>query len=141
MLIVGDAFVTTNQESVYSAVTQDPEMHGPPMYFTPDWATAKLSVRKLAALAPETVVSGHGRAMYGAAMREQLRDLAVNFDRIMPAQGRYVPYPAVADERGVVHVPPRVRLTNGSRAAVAIAAALVGFAVMAAARSRQTVSP
>jgi glyoxylase-like metal-dependent hydrolase (beta-lactamase superfamily II) len=28
-LIVGDAFVTTRQESVYAAVTQAPEMHGP----------------------------------------------------------------------------------------------------------------
>lgn len=92
MLIVGDAFVTTKQESVYSAVTQDPEMHGPPMYFTPDWVNAKLSVRKLAALAPETVVSGHGRAMRGAEMRAALNNLAEHFDDIaIPSQGRYVP--------------------------------------------------
>jgi glyoxylase-like metal-dependent hydrolase (beta-lactamase superfamily II) len=92
MLIVGDAFVTTKQESVYSAVTQDPEMHGPPMYFTPDWVNAKLSVRKLAALAPETVVSGHGRAMRGAEMRAALNNLAEHFDDVaVPSQGRYVP--------------------------------------------------
>jgi glyoxylase-like metal-dependent hydrolase (beta-lactamase superfamily II) len=36
LMIVGDAFTTTKQESVYAAVTQEPEMHGPPMYFTPD---------------------------------------------------------------------------------------------------------
>jgi glyoxylase-like metal-dependent hydrolase (beta-lactamase superfamily II) len=35
LLIAGDAFITTRQESVYRAVTQEPEMHGPPMYFTP----------------------------------------------------------------------------------------------------------
>lgn len=35
VLIAGDAFITTRQESVYAASTQAPEMHGPPMYFTP----------------------------------------------------------------------------------------------------------
>jgi len=39
-LIAGDAFVTTRQESIYSSATQAPEMHGPPMYFTPDWSSA-----------------------------------------------------------------------------------------------------
>ena len=34
-LVVGDAFVTTAQESVYGVLTQEPEMHGPPMYYTP----------------------------------------------------------------------------------------------------------
>jgi len=141
VIVAGDAVTTTRQESMIAAITQRETVWRPPAFFTSDWASAQRSVERLALLEPHALASGHGRAMYGAAMREQLRDLAVNFDRIMPAQGRYVPYPAVADERGVVHVPPRVRLTNGSRAAVAIAAALVGFAVMAAARSRQTVSP
>jgi glyoxylase-like metal-dependent hydrolase (beta-lactamase superfamily II) len=49
-LIVGDAFVTTRQESVYAALTQAPEMHGPPMYYTPDWKSAGGSVRRLASL-------------------------------------------------------------------------------------------
>jgi hypothetical protein len=35
-LIAGDAFISTAQESAYSAIMQSPEMHGPPMYFTPD---------------------------------------------------------------------------------------------------------
>ncbi len=47
-LIVGDAFVTTAQESLYAAATQSPEMHGPPQYFTPDWTSAKVSVERLA---------------------------------------------------------------------------------------------
>jgi glyoxylase-like metal-dependent hydrolase (beta-lactamase superfamily II) len=90
-LIVGDAFVTTKQESVYSAVTQAPEMHGPPMYFTPDWTSARQSVRRLAALAPETVVTGHGQAMRGTQMRAALDELAARFDDIaVPDQGRYV---------------------------------------------------
>ena len=71
-LIAGDAFVTTAQESVYAAATQTPELHGPPMYFTPDWQSAKISVESLAALEPEIAVTGHGRAMRGAAMRTAL---------------------------------------------------------------------
>ena len=51
-LIAGDAFVTTKQESMLSALTQRPEMHGPPMYFTPDWGDARQSVRRLAEYAP-----------------------------------------------------------------------------------------
>jgi hypothetical protein len=87
----GDAFVTTKQESVYAAVTQAPEMHGPPMYFTPDWPSARQSVLNLAALGPETVVTGHGQAMQGAGMRSALKQLAERFEDIaIPKHGRYV---------------------------------------------------
>jgi glyoxylase-like metal-dependent hydrolase (beta-lactamase superfamily II) len=82
VLIAGDAFITTRQESVYSAVTQAPEMHGPPMYFTPDWKSAKESVRELAALAPEIVITGHGAAMHGPKMRAALETLAAHFDDV-----------------------------------------------------------
>jgi glyoxylase-like metal-dependent hydrolase (beta-lactamase superfamily II) len=92
MLIAGDAFVTTRQESVYHALTQETELHGPPMYYTPDWAGAQASVESLAALNPATVVTGHGRAMQGEQMRAALRTLAVRFqDLAVPEQGRYVP--------------------------------------------------
>jgi hypothetical protein len=90
-LIAGDAFVTTKQESVYSAVTQAPEMHGPPMYFTPDWPSAKQSVRRLAALSPDRTITGHGQAMHGVEMRNALNELAERFDDVaVPTQGRYV---------------------------------------------------
>jgi glyoxylase-like metal-dependent hydrolase (beta-lactamase superfamily II) len=88
-LVAGDAFVTTKQESVYAAVTQAPEMHGPPAYFTPDWESAKRSVVSLALLAPEIVVTGHGAAMRGPAMRVVLNDLAEHFDTLaVPAHHR-----------------------------------------------------
>lgn len=90
-LIAGDAFVTTRQESVYSVVTQKPEMHGPPAYYTPDWERAHLSVEHLAALEPEVVVTGHGPAMRGPEMLAALKLLARDFDRIaVPEHGRYV---------------------------------------------------
>jgi len=50
LLIVGDAFVTTKQESFIAVLTQKIEFHGPPAYFTPDWIAARTSVEKLAAL-------------------------------------------------------------------------------------------
>ena len=107
-LIAGDAFVTTRQESAYAALTQEPEMHGPPMYFTPDWDAAKKSVQRLAALEPEIVVTGHGRAMRGAEMRAALHTLANDFDRVaVPKHGRYVDSPAHMDANGVRYVPPK----------------------------------
>jgi glyoxylase-like metal-dependent hydrolase (beta-lactamase superfamily II) len=90
-IIAGDAFITTTQESAYAVAVQRTELHGPPMYFTPDWAGARESVQRLAALEPDLVVTGHGRAMKGAEMRNALHLLARDFDRIaVPEQGRYV---------------------------------------------------
>ena len=43
-VITGDAFVTTKQESLRAIMQQRQEMHGPPMYFTPDWDAARESV-------------------------------------------------------------------------------------------------
>jgi glyoxylase-like metal-dependent hydrolase (beta-lactamase superfamily II) len=90
-LIAGDAFITTNQESAYAVAIQLPELHGPPMYYTTDWSQARESVRALAALEPERVITGHGSAMSGAEMRAALHTLANDFDRIaVPESGKYV---------------------------------------------------
>src|SRR6478672_1031907 len=40
-LIAGDAFVTTKQESLSAVLTQRPEVHGPPAYYTMDWRTGR----------------------------------------------------------------------------------------------------
>lgn len=107
-LIAGDAFITTGQESAYAVATQRPELHGPPMYFTQDWGTARDSVRVLAQLEPELAMTGHGRALEGEEMRKALHALATDFDRVaVPAQGRYVTNPAEADETGTIDPPSR----------------------------------
>lgn len=109
LLLAGDAFVTTKQESAIAALTKPREIHGPPAYFTHDWGAARRSVEALAALQPEIVATGHGRPMRGAAMREALGALAHDFDRVaVPRGGRYAAQPARMDERGVVSLPPPV---------------------------------
>jgi glyoxylase-like metal-dependent hydrolase (beta-lactamase superfamily II) len=108
-LIAGDAFVTTKQESATAVLTQRPEIHGPPAYFTPDWESARRSVQTLAALEPRRAATGHGPPLEGEQMLGGLRELARNFDSLArPAQGRYVGQPAVFDENGVVVLPPPV---------------------------------
>ena len=83
---------------MYAVAKQKPELHGPPMYFTPDWNSAKLSVRNLAALEPEIAVTGHGQALRGPEMRTALHELARDFDEIaVPKHGRYVHHPDQAD--------------------------------------------
>lgn len=90
-LIAGDAFITTRQESAYSVATQRTELHGPPMYFTPDWKGARESVERLAALEPRVAVTGHGRALEGPLLRDGLHTLAREFDEVaVPGEGRYV---------------------------------------------------
>ena len=97
-LIAGDAFLTTNQESLTSIFLQTPEMHGPPQPFTPDWIGAADSVRRLRELRAELVVCGHGRAMRGPEMQSALDKLADEFEFIaVPQKGRYLSNPATAE--------------------------------------------
>jgi hypothetical protein len=62
------------------------------MYFTPDWIAARESVRAISALSPQTVITGHGAAMYGEQMQTALSELARDFDAIaVPKGSRYAP--------------------------------------------------
>jgi glyoxylase-like metal-dependent hydrolase (beta-lactamase superfamily II) len=108
-LIAGDAFVTTKQESMIAALTQRPEIHGPPAYYTIDWVAARRSVEILAGIEPEIAATGHGIPMRGAAMRAGLNELARRFgDLAVPRHGRYVRGPAVVGPDGVRSLPPPV---------------------------------
>jgi glyoxylase-like metal-dependent hydrolase (beta-lactamase superfamily II) len=95
-LVAGDAFITTAQESAYAVFMQEPELHGPPKYYTPDWDNASASVSRLATLEPEVVITGHGPAMHGPEMRAALHELAHRFEVVaIPRQGRYVQSPGL----------------------------------------------
>ena len=132
-MVVGDAFVTTKQESLSAALTQRPELHGPPAYYTIDWPAAEESVMELASLEPEVVVTGHGVAMRGARLTRDLRNLAANFrERAVPSRGRYVRQPALTDRTGVLFVPPPVpdRVGRAVAGVAAVAVAAVAFAAV-----------
>jgi glyoxylase-like metal-dependent hydrolase (beta-lactamase superfamily II) len=106
LLIAGDAFVTTAQESAYAALAKPAELHGPPMYYTVEWDKAKASVATLAALEPEVVITGHGRPMRGEAMRQALHELAASFDTVaVPREGIYLARPARAEDGSAYVVP------------------------------------
>jgi glyoxylase-like metal-dependent hydrolase (beta-lactamase superfamily II) len=106
-LIAGDAFVTTKAESAIYILNNLKKLSGPPRYLTADWRAAKASVIKLAALHPRIAATGHGPVMRGRELQVALEELAQNFDEVaVPNSGRYIKQPAVADETGVLYVPP-----------------------------------
>jgi hypothetical protein len=106
-VVAGDAFTTTKQESLIAALTQRAEIHGPPMYFTPDWDRSRASVKHLADYAPTAAIAGHGPPLRGERLQDGLRNLATHFDVwARPARGRYRDHPAHTDGSGVVDLPP-----------------------------------
>lgn len=79
-IVAGDAFITTLQESAYAVTVQQPEMHGPPMYYTTHWKNARTSVEQLAAARaraghhrPRPCHAGDGNAGRAACTRPELR--------------------------------------------------------------------
>lgn len=106
VLIAGDAFVTTKQESAIAVALQEKIISGPPKYFTYDWDAAKKSVQELGALQPKVAATGHGKPMRSAELRDSLLTLTQHFDEVaVPEHGRYINEPAVADANGFVYIP------------------------------------
>lgn len=91
LLISGDALITVRQDSFYNVMMQKAEVNGPPRYLTTDWDLARQSVEKLASLPIQTVIPGHGPAMYGEEFQIGLTRLISHFDQVaVPAYGKYV---------------------------------------------------
>lgn len=138
-LIAGDAFTTTQNESVINALNFNKKLSGPPKYLTTDWLAAEKSVRKLAALQPRIVGTGHGFVMRGKELQTSLNYLANNFRELaVPKQGRYIKRAAMADETGVKYVPSYTETANLKlkAAALALGAAAVAFMVTKAISKR-----
>src|SRR5207248_5643480 len=126
------AFVTVQQESLFSVLTQIQGVNGPPAYFTIDWDAAEKSVQLLNALGPQVAATGHGVPMSGPQLEDQLAALAANFERLaMPRRGRYVRQPAVVDEQGVISIPPPISdpwpKVIRAGAALVVSAAIIGY--------------
>jgi glyoxylase-like metal-dependent hydrolase (beta-lactamase superfamily II) len=133
VLIAGDAFVTTKQESLISVLAQTQHVFGPPQYFTHNFDAAESSVKQLAALDPEIAATGHGTPMTGERLRNQLNELAADFRHLaVPTTGRYVDSPVVADEDGPRVVPAAKPIPPAVYVAAAGAAALLMAAIIAA---------
>jgi glyoxylase-like metal-dependent hydrolase (beta-lactamase superfamily II) len=127
VLLAGDAFVTTRQESLLSVLTQEKHLSGPPKYFTYDWLAAERSVKHLASLKPSLVACGHGRPMEGKEL-DALYSLANNFRKeAVPASGRYVNDPAVAGISGVEYLPAANNKKIVLKAAAALAVIGIGI--------------
>jgi len=128
-LVAGDAVTTTKSESVISIIGYLKELSGPPKYITTDWKAAAESVRRLAELEPRIVASGHGPVMRGRELQEAFQNLAINFEKVaVPTSGRYVKFPAVADEFGVKYIPSYKR-NSAVNIAAGITAALIAFTI------------
>lgn len=91
LIIAADAFVTTKQESLYAVLTQKEEVNGPPRYLTPDWDTAKESLRKIVELDPYYGITGRGEPMSGEPLKEGLLHVLNNWEDVaMPNKGKFV---------------------------------------------------
>lgn len=89
LLLSADAFITVKQDSLYRVFVQKKEVADPPVYLTTDWDAAYDSAKRLAALNPETVISGHGTAMEVIELREGLVKLITNWDKVaVPDHGK-----------------------------------------------------
>jgi glyoxylase-like metal-dependent hydrolase (beta-lactamase superfamily II) len=142
VLIAGDAFVTTKAESAICALTHLPHLSGPPKYFTSNWASAKMSVMKLAALDPEIVATGHGKPMRGEEMRHELNNLSRHFEQLaVPAQGRYVNEPALSNENGTLYVPPAIEPVPSLLKGIGVALGLISIGLLVFSQVRKMKQP
>jgi len=125
LLITGDAFVTTRQESVFSILFQKKQLSGPPKYFTYDWEAAAASVKVLQELNPSIAVSGHGKPMRGNELTDGLMKLVRNFNSLaVPSSGRYTKDPARVNRRGVTRLPNPARMHTSTKTLIAAVATL-----------------
>jgi glyoxylase-like metal-dependent hydrolase (beta-lactamase superfamily II) len=120
-LVAGDALSTMNLDSWVSQITEKQEFCNPAAPFTTDWQAARRSVELLADLEPKVVGAGHGKPIADEDTAQRLKEFARNFQP--PPKGRYVNAPAIADESGVISVPPPVtdplKIAFGATTAVA----------------------
>lgn len=128
LLIAGDVFVTTTAESLIATVLQTKKISGPPKYFTSNWISAEDSLKRIVALHPRVVATGHGKPMTGEKMEKGLQELMANFHSLaIPNHGRYSDDPAMINSEGVQYIPPEKPYGIVLKAAIITAVALTVF--------------
>lgn len=91
VLVLGDAFISVRQDSLYKVLLQREEINGPPRYLTTDWQAAWDSVKNLEMLQPALAIPGHGQALKGNRLKKGLRNLVEHFDKLaIPEHGKYL---------------------------------------------------
>lgn len=90
VLIAGDAFTATKQDSFFQVLFEKTEIHEPPPYLTLDWKAAGESIKKLNTLNPDVAITSHGEAITGPKLSRDLNKLAINFKKYIPAHGKFV---------------------------------------------------
>ncbi len=106
-LIAGDALATTDLDAWSTQFTWPRELSRPPTPFTPDWESARTSIRTLANLQPRTIAAGHGLPVVGDDLDLGLIELATLMPE--PEGGRYAHRPAeYAPDGSLALVPPPV---------------------------------
>jgi glyoxylase-like metal-dependent hydrolase (beta-lactamase superfamily II) len=136
-LLGADAFATTEHDSVLSVLLGTPKISRAGTPFNFDWEATHASVVKLSNLEPQAIGCGHGPALQGAHLAEELRQLALHFP--VPHKGRYVDSPARTDENGVEFIPPALPDTLPARAAMlggGIALATLAAVVLTSRKSK-----
>ena len=126
LLLAGDAVATMDLDSWTAQVTKPKQIDRPPVPFTPDWEATQASVHRLAELDPTAIAAGHGLPITGLSVGTLLRAYDGHVE--VPVGHRYGRAPAVADETGIVALPPPVpdplplRLAAGAAALGAVVA-------------------
>lgn len=91
VLIVGDAFTTTKQESLLSIITGRDDVKGPPAYLTTDWINAQRSINVLEKLQPSVALPSHGDLLKGEELSKHIQFLNEHFEeQAIPDKGKFV---------------------------------------------------
>ncbi|CAN5387707.1 MBL fold metallo-hydrolase [soil metagenome] len=104
VLLAGDAFATMDMDSWIGLTTRKKRLARAGAPFNMDWGATQSSLQRLAELRPNVVGCGHGIPMADRELPERLQRLANR--KLAPRRGRYSTAPAVADESGVLALPP-----------------------------------
>jgi glyoxylase-like metal-dependent hydrolase (beta-lactamase superfamily II) len=104
VLLAGDAFATMNMDSWFGLMSAKQRLSRAGSPFNLDWQATQHSVKQLASLRANVAGCGHGIPRSDADLPIRLELFWQRFRP--PRHGRYVRQPAVADETGIVSVPP-----------------------------------
>ncbi len=104
LLIAGDALSSLPLDSWHRLLRRRQGPSLPPTAATTDWESVRRSLRTIAALAPTTVLCGHGPTLLGPDLPQRLQDFADY--AVVPRQGRYASEPVRIDDDGRYTVPP-----------------------------------